>query len=78
MAQGIRQIAGSDFALSITGIAGPNGGSLDKPVGLVYIGLAYDGGWDVKELRLGGGRDIIRIISAKSALDLLRRHIEYR
>ncbi|MDD3365204.1 MAG: competence/damage-inducible protein A [Syntrophomonas sp.] len=78
MAQGIRQIAGSDFALSITGIAGPDGESPDKPVGLVYIGLAYDGGCDVKELRLGGGRDIIRIISAKSALDLLRRHIEFR
>ncbi|MDD4801589.1 MAG: competence/damage-inducible protein A [Syntrophomonas sp.] len=78
MAENIRNIAGSDLGLSITGIAGPGGGSAEKPVGLVYIGMAYNGGGDVKELRLGGGRDLIRIISAKSALDMLRRYIEYR
>jgi len=76
MAQGIRQRAGADVALSITGIAGPDGGT-DKPVGLVYIGLAWLDGCEVKELRLGGGRDLIRIISAKSALDFLRRHLQY-
>ncbi len=77
MAQGIRKLSGTDFALSITGNAGPGGGSPDKPVGMVYIGVAHASGCEVKELRFVGGRDAIRIISAKSALDLLRRHIEY-
>ncbi|PKM77770.1 MAG: competence/damage-inducible protein A [Firmicutes bacterium HGW-Firmicutes-15] len=78
MAQGIRKLSGTDFSLSITGNAGPGGGSPDKPVGLVYIGLAHASGCEVKELRFVGGRDAIRMISAKSALDLLRRHIEYK
>ncbi len=77
MAQGMRKISGADVTLAITGIAGPEGGSADKPVGLVYIALAYDNGCDVKELRFGHGRDLIRILSAKSALDLLRRQMEY-
>ena len=77
MAEGLRQSAGTDFALSITGIAGPDGGSTDKPVGLVYIALAFEGGCEVRELKFGNGRDFIRILSAKSALDLLRRHMEY-
>lgn len=78
MAQGMLKTSGADFALSITGIAGPDGGSSEKPVGLVYIALAYNGGCDVKELRFGLDRDLIRILSAKSALDLLRRHIEFK
>ena len=78
MAQGIRKLSGTDFALSITGNAGPGGGSSDKPVGIVYIGMAHANGCEVKELRFVGGRDAIRMISAKSALDLLRRHIEYK
>jgi nicotinamide-nucleotide amidase len=77
MAQGLRKLSGTDFALSITGNAGPEGGSSDKPVGLVYIGVAHASGCEVKEMRFVGGRDAIRTISAKSALDLLRRHIEY-
>jgi nicotinamide-nucleotide amidase len=77
MAQGIRKLSGTDFALSITGNAGPEGGSPDKPVGLVYVGMAHANGCEVKELKFVGGRDAIRIISAKSALDLLRRHMEY-
>jgi nicotinamide-nucleotide amidase len=77
MAQGIRRISGADMALAITGIAGPEGGSAEKPVGLVYIALASDTGCEVKELRFGLGRDLIRVLSAKSALDLLRRQMEY-
>ena len=77
MAQGMLKISGADVALAITGIAGPEGGSADKPVGLVYIALAHDNVCDVKELRFGHGRDLIRILSAKSALDLLRRQMEY-
>ncbi len=77
MAAGVRRLAGTDTALAITGIAGPDGGSAEKPVGLVYIALAHAQGIEVKELRLGLGRDLIRILSAKSALDLLRRKLQY-
>jgi competence/damage-inducible protein CinA C-terminal domain len=77
MAEGVRTIAGTDAALAITGIAGPDGGSAEKPVGLVYIALAHDRGVEVKKLRLGLGRDFIRILAAKSALDLLRRQLQY-
>lgn len=78
MAEGLRVRSATTYALSITGIAGPEGGSQEKPVGLVYIALAYEGGCQIRELRLGlPDRDFIRILSAKSALDLLRRHLEY-
>ncbi len=78
MAQGIRKLAGTDFGLAITGNAGPEGGTTDKPIGLVYVGLAHARGYEGKELRFVGGREAIRMIAAKSALDLLRRHIEYQ
>ncbi len=77
MAEGMRSKSLSDYALAITGVAGPGGGSPGKPVGLVYIALAHPGGCEVRELRFGLGRDYIRILSAKSALDLLRRNIQF-
>lgn len=75
MALGCRRAAGSDYALSITGIAGPTGGSPpEKPVGLVYIGLAHLA--EVESLRVLCGehltRDEIRDRSCKTALNLLR------
>lgn len=75
MARGLLKVTGVDVTLAITGIAGPDGGSPEKPVGLVYIGLADGGGCRTRELRFVGSRDAIRILSAKSALDLLRRHL---
>jgi nicotinamide-nucleotide amidase len=75
MARGIRKVSGADFGLAITGIAGPAGGSDQKPVGLVYIALV-EGDYElVKELRLAGDRNTIRLLAAKSCLDMLRRHI---
>jgi nicotinamide-nucleotide amidase len=74
MAAGIRKMAGVSVGLSITGIAGPGGGTNTKPVGLVYVGL--DGGTgDVvtKEFRFHGDRSIIKQRSSQAALDLLRR-----
>lgn len=76
MAQGTLQLSDVDFALAITGIAGPDGGSEEKPVGLVYIALAYENSCSVKELKFVGPRETIRKLSAKSALDMLRRHLD--
>lgn len=74
MAANCRRLAGTDFALSATGIAGPTGGTADKPVGLVYIGMASADRVTVKELRLGEAltRDEIRDRTAKAAINLLR------
>jgi len=76
MACGVKQQLGSDWSLSITGIAGPGGGSEEKPVGLVYIGLASpDGQVRSHRYQFGSsrGRDWIRHVSRCYALDQLRR-----
>lgn len=75
MAVGARDSAGSDCALSTTGIAGPEGGSQQKPVGLCYVGLAAAGECFCKKLRLAGDRDLIRYRAAYAALDLLRLYL---
>ena len=72
MAEGARRISGADYALSTTGIAGPGGGSPEKPVGTVYVGLAYNGGSDVIRLSLRGDRTRIRSMTCLQALNLLR------
>lgn len=80
MALGVKQKLGSDWGLSITGIAGPGGGTETKPVGLVYIGIATpDGTKEAIEQRFGDklDRETIRYLSICSALDLLRRRISY-
>ena len=77
MAQGVGNLLGSDCALSTTGIAGPGGGSDDKPVGLVFIGSVVRGSTEVERLRLFGRRDQIRERAALAALDLLRRRLLY-
>lgn len=76
MARGIRKLAGSTYGMSLTGIAGPEGGSPEKPVGLVYMGMATVDGEQALELRLLGDRSGIRTLAAKSALDWLRRTLE--
>lgn len=75
MAKGMRERAGTDFAISVTGIAGPTGGTEEKPVGLVFIGFA-DASL-VKSLRiiLPGDRYLIRWRASQAALDYLRRQI---
>ncbi len=75
MADGVRRLARADYGIAITGIAGPGGGSAEKPVGLVFVACAFDGQTAVRQLRLGGGRDVIREASATMALDLVRRCI---
>lgn len=76
MAQGVKTRLGADWGIGITGIAGPNGGTEDKPVGLVYIGLAQPNGSVLsQEYRFGSTstREWIRHLSACSGLDGLRR-----
>lgn len=79
MAAGVRSLLGTSWGLSITGIAGPGGGTEAKPVGLVYIGLAKpDGKVECFKYQLGKdrSRDAIRHASACNALDRLRRRLE--
>jgi nicotinamide-nucleotide amidase len=75
MAVGVKQRAGTDFGLSVTGIAGPGGGTEEKPVGLVYVALADDAHTEHKRLMLPGDRYLIRWRSSQFALDLLRRRL---
>ena len=72
MADGARRVAGSDIAVSITGIAGPSGGTDTKPVGLVYLALATAEGVFVKERQFGGAdRNRIQTLAAWTALSLV-------
>jgi len=75
MARGAREKAGTDFAISTTGIAGPGGATEGKPVGLVYICVDSDQGDEVKECRLSGNRDSVRCRAAQTALNMLRLRI---
>jgi nicotinamide-nucleotide amidase len=81
MAVGVRDRLQTDWGLSITGIAGPDGGSAEKPIGLVYIGVAApDGSVEVHRYQFGDfrGREFVRWLSVCTALDLLRRQLEAR
>jgi nicotinamide-nucleotide amidase len=78
MARGARGRFGSDWALSLTGIAGPAGGSEEKPVGLVWIGLAGPEGAKAFRHVFAGERDRVRNRAALTALDHLRRALRVR
>jgi nicotinamide-nucleotide amidase len=81
MAEGARKIAGTDYGLSVTGIAGPDGGTEEKPVGLVFVGLSDAEGAFAEKLDLTAwarSREAIRERSANRAFDLLRLRIEER
>lgn len=75
MAHNVRKIANTDFGISITGIAGPGGGSIEKPVGLVYIGFSSKENEFVKKTIFNGDRYRIRTRSVLYAMDILRRYI---
>lgn len=72
MAQSARKRAGTDFAIGITGIAGPAGGSEQKPIGLVYISVDSDSGCETKRFTFAHNRDFIRLQAAQTALNMLR------
>jgi nicotinamide-nucleotide amidase len=75
LAEGIRKRCGTTLGLGITGIAGPTGGSPEKPVGLVFHALASDQGTEVVERNLPGDRDRIRWFASQQALDMVRRKV---
>ena len=74
MAAGARARLGADIAVSTTGVAGPSGGTIEKPVGLVYLGLATEAGTQSRRIDLGPEqpRAYIQRRSAKIALNLVR------
>lgn len=76
MADGVRTTLRTDWGLSVTGIAGPGGGTAAKPVGLVYVGIAGPSGTTHHELRLHGDRKRVRLRAATIALHLLRGAIQ--
>ena len=76
MVAGLHKVSGSDVCVSVTGIAGPGGGTEEKPVGLVYVGLYYDGEVSYRELRLRiTGRKWIRHRSVLNMLDMINKSI---
>ena len=75
MAEGVRQRAGTDFGIAVTGIAGPGGGTPEKPIGLVHIALSDDAHTEHRKLMLPGDRRLIRWRASQAALDLLRRRL---
>jgi PncC family amidohydrolase len=76
MAEGVRRAIKADVGVSVTGIAGPTGGTPEKPVGLVYVALAAPGGEWVERHVWAGDRRGNKAQSADAALDLLRRYLE--
>lgn len=76
MAEGARAATGADIAVSLTGIAGPDGGTPAKPVGLVYMAVAGPGGTPCYEHRFPGNRAEIRSAAVKSALLHVREMLE--
>jgi len=75
LAEGIRRRTGSSIGLAITGIAGPGGGTPEKPVGLVFIALADERSTEVRQFQFPGDRERIRTWSAVAALEMIRRRV---
>ena len=75
MAEGMRKRSETDFALAITGIAGPGGGTEEKPVGTVFIAISSEVGTEHRKLKLPGDRQLIRWRASQAALDLLRKRL---
>ncbi len=75
LAEGARQRFGTTYGIGITGVAGPEGGTAEKPVGLVYIGVAHPDGCDVEKCNFIGSRQVVRTRSAQTALNMLRLRV---
>jgi nicotinamide-nucleotide amidase len=76
LAGGIRTLAGTNVGVGITGIAGPAGGTPEKPVGTVAIAVVVDGQWSVRTFRFIGGRDMVKFQATQAALNTIRLMIQ--
>jgi nicotinamide-nucleotide amidase len=74
MAAAARRITGTTYGVSLTGIAGPTGGTAEKPVGLVFVALSTADGVRVRRFQFGKDRHFNREIASQRAIDLVRRH----
>lgn len=77
MAEGARRVSGSDIAVSVTGIAGPGGGSPEKPVGLVYIAISDKNGTEYRKLNLNGSRDEVRAETCNRVFQLIAERLGF-
>jgi nicotinamide-nucleotide amidase len=75
MALGVKELFHADYGLAVTGIAGPTGGTPEKPVGLVFMGLSDKNGVESRRHQFPGDRDMIKTLTAENALDWLRRKL---
>lgn len=75
MATEVRRLARADLGAAVTGIAGPSGATPEKPVGLTYVALAWEGGVRSRELRLFTDRDLNKTRACQAVLDMVRRHL---
>ncbi|MCK5077218.1 MAG: competence/damage-inducible protein A [Calditrichia bacterium] len=76
MAKGVKEKLASNIAISVTGVAGPTGGTKEKPVGLVYIGLSYKNNTYAQKYLFGNDREVNKIRSASAALEMARRFLK--
>jgi PncC family amidohydrolase len=76
MAEGVRRLVGATYGLAVTGVAGPTGGSVDKPVGLVYLAVARGDGTAVIRRQFSGTREEIKAQTAETAIKLLLEYFE--
>lgn len=75
LAEGARNRFGATYGIGVTGVAGPDGGTAEKPVGLVYIAVAYPGGCEVDKANFIGSRQIVRHRASQTALNMLRLRV---
>ncbi len=75
MAEGVRRVIGSDIGVSVTGLAGPGGGTAEKPVGLVFIGISDSSGTNVIKCIFKGSRVEVKQQAAQRALQLIAEYI---
>lgn len=76
MSEGVCRNTSSDIGIGITGIAGPGGGTKEKPVGLVYVSVTYDNVTEIRRLTLGGNREKVRYTACLNAFDMILRRIK--
>jgi nicotinamide-nucleotide amidase len=76
MALGVREKFGADIGVGTTGIAGPTGGTREKPVGLVFIGVAGKHSFEVRSFTFPGSREEVKRAASEAALNMVREHLD--